>query len=51
MSTPPPGPSQSRVQGTKQFAKPMKIQKKRFVMAAQERQENVPDFSKGPINN
>ena len=25
MSTPPPGPSQSRIQGTKQFAKPMKI--------------------------
>ena len=31
--TPPPNPGQ-RVQGTKQFSKPMKIQKKKFVMDA-----------------
>lgn len=50
-STPPPGPSQSRVQGTKQFAKPMKIQKKRFVMAAPDRQEHIPNLSQGQSNN
>ena len=30
--TPPPGPSQSRITGEKQFSKPMKIQKKKFQM-------------------
>lgn len=41
-STPPPVPGQSRVQGAKQFAKPQFKQKKRFVMAAPERQEQIP---------
>lgn len=30
--TPPPGPTPTRVTGTAQFAKPMKIQKKKFNM-------------------
>ena len=32
-ATPPPHPGASRVQGVKQFSKPMKITKKKFVMA------------------
>ena len=30
--TPPPHPGQSRITGVKQFSKPMKITKKKFVM-------------------
>lgn len=40
MTTPPPGPSQSRITGAKQFSKPMTFKKKRFVMSTPDRPES-----------